>query len=1523
MPDTGTAPGRAPRVHCTVPSVRRTAEGLGVGVAEARGDGPAGAWRPGRVVDGRYEVVRELGRGGMGVVYQVRHRGWGSDLAVKVPRREMFRDEADRERFTTEAETWVGLGLHPNVCGCHYVRTIDAVPTVFAEHVSGGSLDGGIADGSLYSGSPGDVLARILDLAVQMAWGLEHAHSMGLVHRDVKPANVLLDDGWTAKVTDFGLAVARDTHGRETLERPGVSVAVPNGGMMTPQFASPEQLAGRPLGRATDVHSLAATIVAMFTKGPVWLVGIAAGEALEDHRATATADAPEIPDDVADLLRACLRTDPGARPRSMAAIADSLQESYRRATGRAYPRRVPTAAELHADELNNRALSFLDLGRPGEADRALTAALRADPHHPGANFNSGLLRWRRGEITDERFLFLLDRLDQELGDPGQGVLSRALVEMERGDLRAARALLEDVDPEREGHQEARHLLRTLRDGGIVHAGCVDTRRVPWRTRGRAPAGYEIRMSADWRLALTPGEDHGVRFWDAADGRELRTLYGHGDRVISVDMSADGRRAVSASWDGTVRLWDLTSGACLAVGEVTPWTQGLGERKRREREEAESRQGLIRHRTYIPSNSPELNSACSPARLSADGAVVAWVEADGRIQVWDFDRAAPRTTIDGHDGASHLELSTTGDRALTCFGGMDDGLVRLWDLEGGRIVWEADGRDCLFARFGPGDRTVITADAERTLRVWEPASGRMLGALTMPEGRHVASAALSEDARVVLIGSWDGTVSYWDLANGRCLRTFTGHQGKVSAVQLGPGGASARSASLDGTIRTWRLPGRFEAALRVSRPRGHGEVSGVESRLESLLTQAKAAMGSGAHAESLAALREARALPGCERLPRVLETWKDLSGRTARVGLRSTWISWGLPPGSGMALDISRDGRLLASAAKDSRINLWELSTGAQVRSIETGQRGVGALRFSRDGAHLTSIGADDEIRVWETETGRCVNAVRLPRAHRRVLSRDGRLALVAHGVEGSVRLWDAFTGECLHVMPGPHPVTALWIDAGGRRFLTAGNDRHRDPRSEDPALIRLWDSTDGRCLLTLRPESKEVKSACMTPDGSFILAGGSPEKPARRDGGWLSRIRMWDASTGNLVRTFDPVPEEASRLQVTPDGRFAVAAGWRPDVHIWEIATGRSIRVLDGHKGGGALEVGPDGTCVVTSDGEHEVRVWELDWELEAPAPEYTRTPRTDAPTPRPRQAPAAQPQTPQVPRNGIPRGNWLQDEEFRELVRQVAGLAIPAEPDVATVVANAAAPERPARLEVEITDGIDLNDEVGFLRAAWRVMEEELGPPTTWQGPGPRMLWRRPGTSLAVGLSSSLKVTLEALGTECRTAARELPSTWLAADPADLRPPEPEAIATDWGEARANLRAALRALCSDTPLFPGRFILCMQADSDPLRFVQAWNDGLDLVVESTGFLHRPELVDRDRAARLGPQGTPPQRRFGDAANEAEQVSRAADMLMEALQVMRVDLTDLTFSGTMVGRGRRFHLDLPRLGPRRGAPDAA
>ncbi len=160
-------------------------------------------WRAGDLVLGLYEVVGVLGEGGMGRVYRVHHRGWDLDLAVKVPLPAVLEDAGGADLFEREAETWVNLGLHPHVVTCHYVRRVEGLPLVFAEYADGGSLHDALKTRRL------DSVEAILDVAIQFAWGLDHAHQQGLVHRDVKPANVMLTADGLAKVTDFGLARSR------------------------------------------------------------------------------------------------------------------------------------------------------------------------------------------------------------------------------------------------------------------------------------------------------------------------------------------------------------------------------------------------------------------------------------------------------------------------------------------------------------------------------------------------------------------------------------------------------------------------------------------------------------------------------------------------------------------------------------------------------------------------------------------------------------------------------------------------------------------------------------------------------------------------------------------------------------------------------------------------------------------------------------------------------------------------------------------------------------------------------------------------------------------------------------------------------------------------------------------------------------------------------------------------------------------------------------------------------------------
>jgi hypothetical protein len=160
-----------------------------------------------------YEVVSDAIKGGMGSVWKVHHKGWNTDLAMKRPQPKYFTEgsEERKKNFIHECESWINLGLHPNIVSCYYVREIGGVPSIFSEWMENGSLQNRIKDRSLYAGTDGEVQARLLDIAIQFARGLHYAHeSEGhLIHQDVKPDNLLLTKNWDAKVSDFGLARAR------------------------------------------------------------------------------------------------------------------------------------------------------------------------------------------------------------------------------------------------------------------------------------------------------------------------------------------------------------------------------------------------------------------------------------------------------------------------------------------------------------------------------------------------------------------------------------------------------------------------------------------------------------------------------------------------------------------------------------------------------------------------------------------------------------------------------------------------------------------------------------------------------------------------------------------------------------------------------------------------------------------------------------------------------------------------------------------------------------------------------------------------------------------------------------------------------------------------------------------------------------------------------------------------------------------------------------------------------------------
>src|SRR5258708_3350752 len=199
------------------------------------------------------------------------------DLATTSPRQEFFHSQQEIENFEREAEAWVNLGLHPHIVSCYYVRRLGGIPRIFAEFVEAGSLADLIRTKKIYEGGKEKALERIIDIAIQFAWGLQYAHEKGLIHQDVKPGNVLLSPEGIAKVSDFGLAHARrvSTETAAIGTRLGQSLIVVGSGFMTPEYASPEQLRGEYISKKSDVWSWAVSLLELLLGELTWASGLA------------------------------------------------------------------------------------------------------------------------------------------------------------------------------------------------------------------------------------------------------------------------------------------------------------------------------------------------------------------------------------------------------------------------------------------------------------------------------------------------------------------------------------------------------------------------------------------------------------------------------------------------------------------------------------------------------------------------------------------------------------------------------------------------------------------------------------------------------------------------------------------------------------------------------------------------------------------------------------------------------------------------------------------------------------------------------------------------------------------------------------------------------------------------------------------------------------------------------------------------------------------------------------------------
>lgn len=1145
-------------------------------------------WNVGEIIDDKYEVTELVGQGGMGVVFKIRHLVWNIDMAVKMPLERLLFNPAYKLRFLRESQTWVDLGLHPNIVQCWYAREMGRIPRLFMDYVRGGSLRDRIKGKKIGSCD----WETILDLMIQAADGLAYAHERGVVHRDVKPANMLITHDGRVCVTDFGLVkvageseVGGDLSDGDgpagALPEPDIDLTRPGAVLGTPEYSSPEQwdMADKVDGRA-DIYALGIVLYEIccgrrpFDNGkhrdpPMVLMG--------RHKYSPVPNPlkfnKKIEKPILRTISRCLAKDADERPASMAEFRKELAGVYREILGKPYPKPVPEPGDLRADSLNNKAVSLWDLGKKNEALAAFEDALECDPQHLEATRNLCVYRWKEGTITDQAFLDRLEALEAVHGTRADYWRHSGEVRFARGDLAEAEGALEkalkidtnDTDAacllaeirnacqskpagpgpalNFKGQAGAVNCLRQGKEPQYYYSGGSDGKIGLWETYSGKPLAFfpmhsgpinAVSISSNGQVGLSAGADKIVKLWNASTGKHLRTFKGHSDAVNFVCFTPDGRFALSGSSDTSLRFWDLATEECV--------------------------------KEYTGHDGPVTCAAITP-----DGQTVLSSNAN-----WAF--AAKRKT----DTRFHLPTVTEIP-------------LRLWNAGDCECRFSLKGHagNVYTVAVSPDGRFGLSGGDDRILRVWRLDTGRQIRTL---EGHAapIMSAAFGPEGRAIS-GGQDKTMRLWDLETGRCLRTFEDHSDSVTAVAFLKKGF-AMTASRDGLMKMWRIRFPYKTPeMTLSRIKELKTLKEEKSVCGFLANKADTCLDRGEVSEAVEVLRKAREIEGFERDSELLDLWHRAAEQSVRIGLRSAWPAKVLKGHSDSinCLAVTPDGRYCLSGSADNSVGLWDLANGKcvryfrwysfveaalSVRKYEGRTDSVFSVAVDPEGLTCVSGGYFKTILVWDLATGECVRVLdgHAESVNCVAISPDGRTVL-SGSRDKKLIVWDCM-GRRIRTMEGHvESVNAVAVSPNSGFVLSGGED----------GFLRLWKLASGECVHVLKGHSAGINTVAFSPDGWMGISGSS-------DGS----LRLWHLVSGRSLLVLKGKSGPVHSAAFTPDGRYALSASGRT-VWIWDLITGERLRSLDGHSGTvNAVAVDPKGRYAFTGSADKNLTVWELDWDL-------------------------------------------------------------------------------------------------------------------------------------------------------------------------------------------------------------------------------------------------------------------------------------------------------------------------------------
>jgi WD40 repeat protein/serine/threonine protein kinase len=1071
---------------------------------------------------GDFRVLREVGRGGMGVVYEAEQISLGRRVALKVLPFASTLDAKQLQRFKNEAQAAAGLH-HTNIVPVHATGCERGVHYYAMQYIEGQTLAAVIAElrqsseprlnskprplgrgeqigdqttayASFPDGRGSDATPPVAvlsterstqaaayfrtaaQLGVQAAKAVEHAHQLGVVHRDIKPANLLIDGRGHLWVTDFGLAHCQ---GQLGLTLSGDLVG-------TLRYMSPEQaLAKRVMvDHRTDVYSLGVTLYELLALEAAFggrdRQELLRQIAFEEPRRP-TSHNKAIPAELETIVLKAMEKNPAERYATAQELAEDLERFLRdepirarrpsvlmrvRKWGRRHPAVMVAIAVVLLVTLVALAVSNVLISQADKAkDEALVLKENAIEEKDAAletakaNYDEAV---KQSRIAQEQTKLAVERHkraeDAELLARRRFYAAQINLAYQAWEAGDLARVLELLESQRPAASE-----EDLRGFEWYHLWrrCHSGRR--WAVPGHG--GSVVAFSPDGKTLASGSADGTVKFWDVVAGQLRTTLRGLGGPVSAVAFSPDGNVLASGIVNGDVWLWDVAT------------KQKRGQL---------SAEGHLWSLAFAPDGKRLGCGYTSRARL------------------WDLETRRLEATLPMHEGQFDevtVVFSPDG-KTFACCGSTSDPVrsIRFWDVATMREHPSLAASGVM--AYCPDGHTVAAGGNYDPVQLLDVASGK-----PCPQRWKFTLAtalAFSPNGQTLAVASTKRKVLLWNLKTGE-ERILQSHPSRIPCLAFSPDGQLMASASEDGTIETWQVTAVHEPATLQ------------EPALSETLHLSAAFSADG----------KILAVGG-----RLWET--DTQKEICRIAENGK-------------VAISADGKVFAWGDTDKAMKLFDVGTGKEIASLTPGFR-MNPRAFSPDGKTLACGGDNGVVAFWDTATWQERSRISIGTTWLASLafSPDGTM-LAAGGVEGGVQLVDQISGQqrlAIRVAPNTIHTAAIWslaFSSDGRLLATG----------DGLGNAGLWDPQTGRLLICLKGHTDVIASLAFSPDGRTLITGS-------HDG----TVKIWDTATGQERATLKGHPHLVECVAMAPDGNTLVTGGDDGSVRLWRAATDIEARAF-------------------------------------------------------------------------------------------------------------------------------------------------------------------------------------------------------------------------------------------------------------------------------------------------------------------------------------------------------------------------